>query len=57
MCVVDPSRDGEEALEEALLAEALDELRRALGLRGFHRLDRPRCSGGGAGPRSSSASE
>ena len=56
MCVVEPSR-GQEALQEALLAEPLDELGRALGLRGFHRLDARLAARGGRGPRSSSASE
>ena len=38
MCVVEPSRR-EEALEEARVREALEELRRALGLRRGHRVD------------------
>ena len=56
MCVVEPSRRGHEALEEAGLGEAREELRRALGLGALHRAARARATSGGPGARSSSAS-
>ena len=41
MCVVSPKAHREEALEKPLVAEALEEVRRALGLRCAHRLEHP----------------
>ena len=57
MCVVEPSLRSEEALEKALLGEALDELRRALGLARIPSRRRTSGKPRRRGPRSSSASE
>ncbi len=55
MCVVEPRRVARKRSRKPVLGKPLDELRRALGLGGRHRLDDPAGGVGGLGPRSSSA--